>query len=439
MRLLIKGGYLLDPKKDKEGFFDVFVVDKRIYLVSENIDPNEVKAEKVINAEGLYVMPGFIDLHVHFRVPGEEYKEDLVTGSKSAARGGYTTVCTMPNTNPALDTAKKVSSYIEQIKKEAVINVLPVGAITIGRKGDELVNMDEMMEAGAVAFSEDGCSVKNSKIYLEALQIASALNVPIFAHCEDLDLVNGGCVHDGEAAKKFGLKGIIREAEDVITARDILLAKRTKARLHLCHVSTKGSVKLLEDAKKEGYSISGETGPHYYSLTDADITENHGRFKMNPPLRTNTDKEAIIRALSDNVLEAIATDHAPHSAEEKNTTIDKAKFGIVGLETAFSVSFTELVNKGRISPLELVRRLTSGPAQILGMDNEIGTLSPGTVADITLANPDVVYEINPEEFESKCKISPFAGKQVTGKVVTTIVGGNVVFKDSSVKITDLQA
>ncbi|MBO5353966.1 MAG: dihydroorotase [Lachnospiraceae bacterium] len=431
MKMLIRGGHLMDPAAGRDGVFDLLVQDGIVAELKEWTNSEapvwkQEEMDKVIDASGKYVMPGFIDLHVHLREPGLEYKETIATGAMAAAAGGFTSVCPMPNTKPSTDTPEKIRALLEKAKTDAKIHILPIGAISIGQEGKELADIQGMAEAGAVAFSEDGKSVMNSALYAEGMKAAAKAGRPVFAHCEDIDLVRGGVMNAGKRAEELGLPGITNAVEDIITARDIFLARETGVQLHLCHCSTKDSVMMIALAKAEGLPVSGETGPHYFTMTDAEIPEDFGNYKMNPPLRGAADKEALIQALQDNVLEAIATDHAPHSKEEKEQSMLKAPFGIVGSETAYALTVTELVRTGKITMQQLVERMSASPARILGIQK--GSLQPGMAADITIADVDTCWKIDPEKFYSKGKNTPFAGKEVYGKIYYTIVDGEIAFQ-----------
>lgn len=433
MSMLIRGGHLLDPAAGIDGIYDVLVNDGVVTALAEwknNTAPawEQNIAETVIDAEGKYVMPGFIDLHVHLREPGLEYKETIATGAMAAAAGGFTSVCPMPNTKPSTDTPDKIRALLEKAKTDAKIHILPIGAISIGQEGKELADIEGMAAAGAVAFSEDGKSVMNSALYTEGLKLAAKAGVPVFAHCEDIDLVRGGVMNAGKRAEELGLPGITNAVEDIITARDIFLARETGVRLHLCHCSTKDSVMMIALAKSAGLPVSGETGPHYFTMIDEEIPEDFGNYKMNPPLRGREDKEALIQALQDNVLEAIATDHAPHSKEEKEQSMLKAPFGIVGSETAYALTVTELVRPGLLTMNQLVERMSASPAKILGINK--GSLKVGMPADITIADTESEWIIDPEKFYSKGKNTPFGGKTVYGKICYTIVDGEIVFQNN---------
>ncbi len=430
MSMLIRGGHLIDPAAGRDGIYDVLVKDGVVAALAEWKEDAapvwEEAADTIIEADGKYIMPGFIDLHVHLREPGLEYKETIATGAMAAAAGGFTSVCPMPNTKPSTDSPEKIRTLLNKAKTDAKIHILPIGAISIGQEGKELADIKGMAEAGAVAFSEDGKSVMNSALYAQGLKAAAEAGVPVFAHCEDIDLVRGGVMNAGKRSKELGLPGITNAVEDIITARDIFLARETGVRLHLCHCSTKDSVKMIALAKEEGLPVSGETGPHYFTMIDEEIPEDWGNYKMNPPLRGKEDKEALIKALQDNVLEAIATDHAPHSKEEKEQSMLKAPFGIVGSETAYALTVTELVRTGKLTMIQMVERMSASPAKILGINK--GSLAVGMAADITIADTDTAWVIDPEKFYSKGKNTPFTGKEVYGKVYYTIVDGEIAFQ-----------
>ena len=424
MKILIQNGYVLDPESKREGIFDVLVQDEKIVKVAEKI---EADADRVIDASGSYVMPGFIDLHVHLRDPGLEYKETLETGGKAAARGGVTTVCAMPNTKPVTDNAEMIASIHERAKTECPVNVIQIGAITVGQLGEELADIEGMAKAGCHAISEDGKSVMNASLYRKAMKIAKENNISIFAHCEDITMVEGGVMHADEKAQALGLKGITNAVEDVIVARDILLAKETGVRLHLCHCSTEDSVKLVEAAKKEGLPVTAEVCPHHFAMTTDDITEDDGNFKMNPPLRGKSDVEALKAGLKADIMDVIATDHAPHSAEEKNCSMKRAAFGIVGLETMAALTYTELVETGILTPMQMAEKTSYNPAKILGLADK-GAIAEGKAADIVIFDKNKEYAIDKNTFLSKGKNTPFHGRKVKGEVAYTLVSGNVVYE-----------
>ena len=422
MKLLIKNGTVIDPASDRNGRFDLLVEDERIVKVAPEITDS---ADRVIDAQGLDVVPGFIDLHVHLREPGFEYKETIKTGSMAAARGGFTTICPMPNTKPVIDSPEMVKWLLDKAKEDAVVHILPVGAVTVGQAGKEMTDIAGMAAAGAYAISEDGKSVMDSKLYKDAMIEAKKAGLVVLAHCEDKQLVGKGALNAGPVAKKLGVCGIGNDVEDVITARDILLSKSTGCPLHLCHCSTEDSVKMVRAAKADGVKVSAEVCPHHFTLTQDDILSDDANYKMNPPLRSKADKEALIEGLCENVMEAISTDHAPHHADEKARGIADAPFGIVGSETAYCLSMTELVHSGRMSKIDLVRHMSTQPAHIIGIDK--GSLAEGKMADITIVNPDEAYQIDASKFVSKGKNTPFDGYPVKGRVMMTIVAGKIVY------------
>ena len=424
MKILIQNGYVLDPESKREGKYDVLIEEDRIIKVEEEIRD---LADRVIDASGCYVMPGFIDLHVHLRDPGLEYKETLATGGKAGARGGVTTLCAMPNTKPVIDNGEKVADVHRRAKSDSPVHVIQIGAVTVGQQGETLADIAGMAKAGCHAISEDGKSVMNASLYRKAMHLAKENGISIFAHCEDITMVEGGVMHADEKAKALGLKGITNAVEDVIVARDILLAKETGVRLHLCHCSTEDSVKLVEAAKKEGLPITAEVCPHHFAMCTDDITEDDGNFKMNPPLRGRRDMEALKAGLQADIMDVIATDHAPHSAEEKNCSMAKAAFGIVGLETMASLTYTELVEPGILTPMQMAEKTSYNPARILGLSDK-GAVAEGKIADIVVFDPSVEYVIDKDSFYSKGKNTPFHGRKVKGDVRYTLVDGHVVYE-----------
>lgn len=427
MTTLIKGGRVINPATNMDQIADVLIEDNKVVAIETDLENKSYEADKVIHAEGLFVMPGFIDLHVHFRDPGLTHKEDIDTGMAAAARGGYTTVLAMPNTKPTADCADVIKYVHEKSEAGKCIHVLQVGAITKGQAGAELADIEGMVEAGCPALSEDGKSVMNANLYREAMKKAAELDIPILAHCEDINMVNGGCMNKDAKSEEFGLPGISNSVEDVIVARDILIAKETGARLHLCHCSTEDSVKMVAAAKKEGLPVTAEVCPHHFVLTSDDITDSTDtNFKMNPPLRTKADVEALKQGLKDGIMEVISTDHAPHSEEEKNTTMQKAPFGIVGSETAACLTYTELVLGGIYTPMQMAAAMSYNPAKVMHWDK--GDIQAGKIADIVLFDPNVTYKIDKNEFASKGKNTPFHGREVTGKVVCTICDGRIVYE-----------
>lgn len=423
MTLLIQNGHVVDPLTRRDGRYDVLIENDRIRKVAKQID---AEADRVIDADGCYVMPGLIDLHVHLRDPGLEYKETLATGGRAAVKGGVTTVCAMPNTKPVTDTKEKVQRVHERAKGESLTHVIQLGSVTRGQEGKELADIRGMAEAGCHAISEDGKSVMNASLYREGMRLARENGICVFAHCEDQTMVEQGVMNADENAARLGLKGITNAVEDVIAARDILLAKETGVRLHLCHCSTADSVKMVRLAKKEGLPVTGEVCPHHFILSSDDIKEDNGRYKMNPPLRSRADVEALRRGLKDGVMDVIATDHAPHSQEEKDKSMAQAAFGIVGLETSAALTYTSLVKTGVLTMMDMAEKMSGNPARILGLSDK-GSISEGKIADITIFDPDRTYRIDKNTFASKGKNTPFDGYEVSGEVVCTIVDGRVVY------------
>ena len=424
MTILIKNGRLINPSENLDKVMDIFVEDG---IIKEKAESIEKQADTVIDAAGCYVMPGLIDLHVHFRDPGLTYKEDIETGSKAAAKGGFTTVCCMPNTKPVVDNVETVKYIIEKGEKTGLTNVLPVGAVTKNMAGVEITDVEELKKAGICAISEDGKSVMNSGVYRKAMKNAAKANVPVLAHCEDINLVEGVVINLGDKSSELGVKGISNAVEDVIAMRDIMLAKETGATLHLCHCSTKDSVEMVKRAKEEGIKVTAEVCPHHFSMCSDDITSNDGNFKMNPPLRAREDMEALIKGLQDDIMDVISTDHAPHSAEEKAKDLEHAPFGIVGLETSVALTVTNLVKKGYLTPMQMAAKMSYNPAKVLGIPK--GTLDEGKIADITIIDPDKEYTIDVNTFESKGKNTPFDGYKVSGEVEYTILNGKVVYSN----------
>ncbi len=422
MKIQIKGGRVLDPASGLDEIIDLWIKDNRIVQRGGDApwDPDQV-----ILAEGCYVMPGLIDLHVHFREPGFEYKETLKTGSRAAARGGFTAVCPMANTNPVIDTAEKISWILEKAKTDSVVRILPIGAVTMGMEGKEITDMEGMKKAGAVAFSEDGKTVMNAAVYRRGLLEAARLNLPVLDHCEDANLLQEARLYRGSQEEARTVSRVSHACEDLITARDLLLAEETGVRLHLCHCSTAASVNMLAQAKERGVLVSAEVCPHHFTLTYQDMPQGDTNYKMAPPLREKEDVQAMREALSIGIIDAIATDHAPHSKEEKDVEFFKAPNGIVGAETAVSLTITELVEKGILTPLQMAERMSYIPAKILGLP--LGELCQGGVADITIIDPREEYIIDKKDFVSKGENTPFHGRKVRGRVKYTIVNGKMVY------------
>jgi len=422
MKTLIKNGRVLDPATKKDGIYDVLIEDGIIKKVEKKLID---EVDDIIDATGCFVMPGLIDLHVHFREPGFEHKETIRTGSRAAAKGGFTTVCAMPNTRPVVDNLDTLKFVMDKAKEVSKINVLPIAAITAGQEGEFLTDIEKLYKNGAVAFSEDGKSVMNARVCRQAMRLAAEVGVPVFAHCEDKDLAARGVLNAGDKAKELGVYGIMNIVEDTIVARDILIAKNTGAQLHLCHCSTEDSVKMVALAKREELPVTAEVCPHHFTMSEDDITSDDANFKMNPPLRSRKDVEALRLGLKNDIIDVIATDHAPHHVAEKKLPLDEAPFGITGLETAVSLTITALVDTGYITPMQMAEKMSYNPAKIIGLDK--GTLLPGKIADITIINPDIEYVIDSNTFVSLGKNTPFNGKKVKGKVMATIVAGEVVY------------
>ena len=425
MKILIKNGRMINPSDKTDETGDLFIEDGVIKEKGSSLNLS-VQPDKVIDAQGCYVMPGLIDLHVHLRDPGLTYKEDVASGSRAAARGGFTTILAMPNTKPVIDSPDRVLYVTNKAKELAPVHVLQIGAVTKQQKGEELADIDGMIQAGIPAISEDGKSVMNVKLYKEAMEIAAEHHIPVFAHCEDQNLVNGGCVNEDQHSREQGLPGISNAVEDVIAARDIILAKETGARLHLCHCSTKDSVEMIRLAKEEGLPVTGEVCPHHFTLTSDDMAPGDTNFKMNPPLRTPEDRQALLEGLKNDIIDVISTDHAPHSREEKQQSMQKAPFGIVGLETSVALTITELVDKGVITPMQMAEKMSYNPARIIGSDR--GTLDIGKPGDVTVIDPNKEYIIDSMTFLSKGKNTPFNGWKVKGLVKATICDGKVVYQ-----------
>ncbi len=424
MGILIKNGHILNPPTGTDEIMDLYVEGDRVTKMQKDLVAGT--DDQVIDASGCYVFPGFIDLHVHLRDPGLTAKEDIETGSRAAAHGGYTTIVAMPNTKPVADCPEVIHYVHDKAAEVGLTHVLQVGSVTKGMEGKELSDLSGMIQAGIPAISEDGKSVMDSGLYREAMKIVAKADIPVLAHCEDINLVQGGVINQGNKSKELGVSGISNAVENVIVARDIMLAEETGARLHLCHCSTKESVELVRDAKKKGIKVSGEVCPHHFTLTEDDIVEGDANYKMNPPLRTKADVDALKAGLRDGIMEVISTDHAPHTAEEKAKDLKSAPFGIVGMETAAALTHTELVQGGYLSPMGMAEKMSTNPARILGIDK--GDISVGHLADITIFDPRDTYEIHAVEFASKGKNMPFEGRKVTGRVVGTILDGRIVYQ-----------
>ena len=430
MKLLISNGHVIDPVAAQNSGKDILIENGKVAAWFDREEARPDDAE-VFDASGLVVAPGFIDMHVHLREPGQEHKETIASGCAAAVAGGWTSVCPMPNTNPVNDNAAITRYMIEQAEKTGLANVFPIGAITKSSDGSELAEMGEMKAAGAVAVSDDGRPVPSAGIMRRAMQYAADFALPVIDHCEDKSLSSGGVMHEGKMSLLLGLRGLPALAEEIDVVRDILLARDTGAHVHIAHISTAGVVEAVRQAKKEGLTITCEAAPHHFTLTDSAVEGYDTNTKMAPPLRSEEDRMAILAGLSDGTIDAIATDHAPHHADEKSLEYDRAPFGITGLETAVGLAFTELVHKGVIDLVRLVELCSTNPARILSLAGR-GTLTPGSVADITILDPEEVWRFKVAESRSKSKNSPFDGREFRGRAVTTIVNGRVVFAAETV-------
>ncbi len=422
MTVLLKNGKLIDYATMTDDYFDILIEDNKIKEISKNINK---KADKVIDCTDLFIIPGMIDMHCHLREPGFEQKETIETGMKSAVKGGFTTICPMPNTNPTCDSAFILQRIQNEAKRVGVCNVLPYASVTKGELGEELTDFEELKKAGAIAFSDDGMPVIRAKIMRDALIEANRLGTFVASHCEEKEL-GKGAINAGKIADKLNVEGVLPEAETLMAAREVELAEINNVHAHVCHISAKETARLIRDAKKRGVKVTCETCPHYYSFTEEEVLNSGTNAKMNPPLRKKDDMQEIIKALQDGTIDCIITDHAPHTKEEKEVGLEKAPNGIIGFETALAATVTNLVDKGYISYLDMVRLTSYNPAKILNLDK--GSLQKGKVADITIFNPNEEYIYQKEDIVSKSKNTPFIGKKLKGRVKYTIVNGNIVYE-----------
>lgn len=420
MDLLIKNAFVVSPADGFNEPMDILVSVGKIAAVGKNLSAGDAE---VLNAEGLYAFPGFVDMHVHLRDPGQTQKEDIITGCRAAAAGGVTSLLCMPNTTPAIDSAETVEMILEKAKT-ATARVYVAASISKGLKSKEPTDLQAVHAAGAVGLSDDGRPVENTKMLSDAMKQAPDLGMTVVAHCEDLYLADGGRINEGEVSEKLGVKGIPASAEDCGTAREIALAAAENVPIHICHVSTKTSVALVRDAKRRGVKVTAETAPHYFSLTEKELLRRDADYRMNPPLRTSKDVEAIINGLADGTLDCIATDHAPHTPEDK-ADFEKAPNGSIGMETSFAVGITYLVKPGLLTLQELINKMSVNPARILGIS--AGTLSVGAPADIAIADIGEQWTVDVNRLHGKSKNTPFKGLTLTGRVRTTILNGEVVF------------
>lgn len=423
MRLLIKNGRVVDPDSETDETLDILVEKGKIVDLKAKLD---IKDAKVIDASRLVVAPGFIDIHVHLREPGQENKETIETGSRAAAKGGFTSICSMPNTSPPNDHRQVTEYILSEAAKRAVVHVFPISAITKGLHGTELTDMADQIAAGAVAFSDDGKCVQTSLVMRRALECSKSLNTLIIDHCEDHSLSQDGIMNEGLNSYQFGLRGIPAAAEEIMVARDIILADKAETRLHIAHLSTKGSVHLVREAKKRKVKVTAEATPHHLILTDASLAHYETNYKVNPPLRGPDDVKALLEAVKDGTIDVIATDHAPHTTEEKEVELDKAPFGMIGLETAVSLILDRLVNKNVISLARFIEMISTKPARLLGLTDK-GKIAVGADADLTILNlhKEIVVDVN--TFQSKSRNSPFDGWKLKGVPAMTIVAGQVVY------------
>ena len=422
--ILIKQGRLINPKTKRDEDVDIAIKEDKIYKIGNFEQTDEY--EYIIDARGLVISPGLIDVHVHFRDPGFTYKEDILTGANSAQKGGFTTVVCMANTNPIVDNEETLN-YIKEKSKLADINVLQAAAITKGFNGKELVDMKKLKEAGVLGFTDDGLPIMNSKLIMDAMVIAKELDVVLSFHEEDPNLVENPGINEGEVSKKLGIEGAISVAEDVMVARDCMLALKTGAKINIQHISSKVAIDMVRLAKSLGANIYAEASPHHFSLTEKDVLKFGTNAKMNPPLRTEEDRNKIIEALKDDTIEIIATDHAPHSQDEKDREFVNAPSGIIGLETSLALGITNLVKKGHISIMKLLEKMTIKPAELYNLDS--GNIQEGSLADLVIFNMDEEWVV--KDFASKATNSPFIGETLHGKVKYTICNGKVVYKDEN--------
>lgn len=424
MITLLKNGTVLDYASNTNDVMDILIINDKIEKIGKNLDVQETTIDKVIDCTNLSIMPGMIDIHCHLREPGFEYKETIETGSESAVKGGFTSICPMPNTKPTPDSAFILEKILTEAKRVNLCNIFPYSSVTKGELGDELVDFEEQKNAGAIAFSDDGMPVVNSRMMRQAIINADKIGTFVASHCEEKSVASGA-INAGEVADKLGVEGVLPEAEEIMAAREIVISETNNVRAHICHISTKTSVNMIRDAKKRGVKVTCETCPHYYTFTQDEVLASGTNAKMNPPLRTEEDKQAIIKGLQDGTIDAIITDHAPHSEEEKQRDLEKAPNGIIGFETALAATITNLVEPRHISYLDMVKLMSYNPAKLLKIDR--GEIAEGKVADLTIFDPNIEYVYEKESIVSKSKNTPFIGKKLKGLVEYTIVGGRVVY------------
>ena len=423
MKILLKNGRVVDYASKTNEKIDILIEDGVIVKLQKEI---LAKADNVIDCTGLVIIPGMIDMHCHLREPGFEYKETIETGSKSAVKGGFTTICPMPNTNPTPDSAFILEKILAEAKRVNLCNILPYGSVSKGEKGEELTDFEELKKAGAVAFSDDGMPVINSRMMRQAIIKANSLGTFVASHCEEKSVADGA-INAGKIQEELGVKGVLPEAEEIMAGREIVISETNNVRAHICHISTKTSVNMIRDAKKRGVKITCETCPHYFCFTVDEVLTSGTNAKMNPPLRDEKDRQAIIEALKDGTIDAIITDHAPHSEEEKERELSKAPNGIIGFETALPAINTYLIDKNLLTEMDMVKLTSYNPAKLLNLDK--GEIKEGKIADLTIYDPEESYIYTKDMIVSKSKNTPFIGKKLKGKVKYTIVNGNIVYKD----------
>jgi len=424
--VVIRGGRIVDPSQKLDGVGDVLLQDGKVVATGQGIGTPD--GATVLDASGLIVAPGLIDVHVHLREPGHEDRETIATGAAAAVAGGFTGVCAMPNTDPVIDNQGAVGFVKAKGEAAGLARIYPIGCVSVGQRGEQLAEFGEMVGAGAVAFSDDGHPVMSSHLMRTALEYAQTFGIPVADHCEDMPLAQGGQMHEGLVSTRLGLKGIPAAAEEIHVARDIILAELTGGHVHLCHMSTRGSVELIRRAKERGLRVTAEAAPHHFTLTHERCEGYDTNAKMNPPLREAEDRDAIRQALADGTLDCIATDHAPHHYDAKEREFDEAPNGIIGLETALSLALRELVAPGLLSLLTLIERMSVAPARLWHLPG--GSLRPGTVADVVVFDPLATWTVNPAIFRSKSRNTPWSGEQLPGRVRWTMVGGRVVYQEA---------
>lgn len=422
MKTLLKNGRVIDYASKINEKMDILIEDDKIIKLQKEVLE---EADNIIDCNNLVIIPGMIDMHCHLREPGFEYKETIETGSKSAVKGGFTTICPMPNTNPTPDSAFILEKIINEAKRVNLCNVFPYASVSKGEKGEELTNFEELKKSGAIAFSDDGMPVVNSNLMRQAIIKADEIGTFVASHCEEKSVAEGA-INKGKVQETLGVKGVLPEAEEIMAAREIVISETNNVRAHICHISTKTSVNMIRDAKKRGVKISCETCPHYFSFTVDEVLTSGSNAKMNPPLREEEDRQAIIQGLRDGTIDAIITDHAPHSEEEKDRELSKAPNGIIGFETALAAIVTNLINKGLLTEMDMVRLTSYNPAKLLKIDR--GEIKEGKIADLTIYNPNEEYTYTKDMIVSKSKNTPFIGKKLSGKVEYTIVSGKIVYK-----------